>query len=125
MHRPLPSFLIRRPRRPRANGRYRLSAPAFRQLCGLSLAPRHVRHVLTYGRHLYRAPGWQIFAVGKREVQHYRERGGEAPDLSACEGLRATCSLDGFVSSIRRDHDFSSLGRPVRGKRRHRPWERN
>jgi len=122
MHQPLPSFLIRRPRQPRANGRYRLAAPAFRQLCALSLSPQHVRHVLTYGRHLYRAPGWQIFAVGKREVQRHRELGIE-PDLRACDGLHATCSLDGFVASIRRDHDFSTLGRPVRGKRRYYPWK--
>jgi len=121
MHRPLPSFLIRRPRRPRANGRYRLSAPAFRQLCGLSLSPTHVRQVLTYGRHLYRAPGWQVFAVGKREVKCCRTHGG--PDLSDCEGLQVTCSLDGFVASVRRDHDFSSLGRLVWGKRRHCPWK--
>lgn len=67
MHRPLPLFLICRPCRPRADGRYRMSAPAFRQLCGLGLAPRHVRQVLTYGRHLYRAPEWQVFAVGWRE----------------------------------------------------------
>lgn len=123
MHRPLPSFLIRRPRRPRANGRYRLSAPAFRQLCGLSLSPEHVRRVLAYGRHRYRAPGWQVFAVGKREVQRSRPQA-EGPDLRDCEGLRATCSLDGFVASLRRDHDFSSLGRPVWGKRRHCPWKR-
>jgi hypothetical protein len=120
MHRPLPSFLIRRPR---ANGRYRLSAPAFRQLCALSLSPEHVRRVLTYGRHQYRTPGWQVFAVGKREVGRYCKQD-EVPELRDCEGLQATCSLDGFVASLRRDHDFSSLGRPVWGKRRHCPWKR-
>lgn len=77
------------------------------------LSDSTVNMVMTYGR-LVRVRGAEIFAIGRKEVEHYL---GEGVDLGRFEGVQVVCSPDGAILTVYRNKNFRGL-RP-RGRRRH------
>jgi hypothetical protein len=77
------------------------------------LSDETVNMVMTYGR-VARVRGAEIYAVGRKEVEHYLVEG---VDLSRFQGVQVVCGPDGAILTVYRNNDFRGL-RP-RGGRRH------
>lgn len=69
------------------------------------LPPRAVAMVMVYGR-LARLRGAEIYAIGRKEVEHYRREG---VDLSRFQGIQVVCNQDGKILTVYRNHDFRGL----------------
>ncbi|GBC63549.1 DUF4258 domain-containing protein [Desulfonema ishimotonii] len=70
------------------------------------VTPAAVKAVLRYGRCTY-IRGAKIYAIGKKEVEYFRETG---VDLSGYEGIHAVCSTDeNSVITVYRNHNFRKL----------------
>lgn len=83
-----------------------LSRHAHRRMRGRGIGRAKVEQVLEFGR-VARVRGAEIFAVGRREVQEWAERG---VDLREVEGIQVVCSLlDGTVITVYRNRDFRGL----------------
>lgn len=77
------------------------------------LSDEAVSVVMIYGR-LSRVRGAEIYAVGRKEVEHYRSEG---VDLRSFQGVQVVCSTGGAILTAYRNNDFTGLR--SRGGRRH------
>lgn len=75
---------------------------------------RAVEAALLHGR-VYHVRGAEVYVIGRRDVLRHQRRG---VDLTAYEGVRIVCAVDGPVLTVYKSRDFRSL-RP-----RHRRMER-
>ena len=78
------------------------------------LSPEMIGAALRFGRQVH-TRGACIHAIGRREVERYRQLG---IDLEDCHGLQVVCGPDGQVITVYRNRDFRGL-RPRRRRRRH------
>jgi hypothetical protein len=84
---------------------HQLSWPAKSQMEARSLTADAVRGVLKYGRTSW-TRGARIYAIGRKEVQHYRRQG---VDLSRFEGVHVVESADGTILTVYRNRDLRGL----------------
>lgn len=83
-----------------------VSRHAHRRMNARGIGREMVEQVLAFGR-VARIRGAEIYAVGRREVQQWAERG---VDLREAEGVQVVCSLlDGTVITVYRNRDFRGL----------------
>lgn len=83
----------------------RLTKHAAVRLDSRRISPGAVDAVLTYGRSAH-VRGALVFAIGRREVEHWRARG---LDLRPFEGIQVVQSLEGRILTAYRNHDFRGL----------------
>jgi hypothetical protein len=101
---------------PKVNDSTKLTRHATARMTHRGVSDGAVETVIEYGRTVY-TRGAVIHAIGRREVEHYRQ---EDIDLSDCEGLQVVCSTDGAVMTVYRNHSFRGL-RTGLGRGRFRP----
>jgi hypothetical protein len=91
----------------RANSpqRYLLTPHALDQMNARCLSVRAVRLALTYGRASW-TRGARIYAIGRKEVEHWRVRG---IDLAGLEGVHVVTAADGAVLTVYRNRDLRGL----------------
>lgn len=92
---------------------YSLTRHAWERMSGRGLSPAAIRLVLNYGRAAH-IRGATIYAVGRKEVERYRQGGIE---LSPVEGVQVVCTDSGSILTVYRNRDFRGL-RP-RSRRAH------
>lgn len=95
---------------------YSLTLHARQRMSGRSISPDAIRLVLDIGR-TARVRGATIYAVGRKEVERYRQEGIE---LSSVEGIQVVCNEAGAILTVYRNKDLRGLRpRSRRTCRRH------
>lgn len=83
-----------------------LTRHAWERMSARSLSPKAVSKVLDYGRVSY-VRGAAIYAVGRKEVQHYRRHGITLSDL---EGIQVVCNPSAScILTVYRNKSLDSL----------------
>src|SRR5437867_12795188 len=94
---------------------FALTWHAVDQMDARSLSVEAITHALTYGRHAW-TRGARIFAIGRREVEHYRELG---VNLDPYEGVQVVTKADGTILTVYRNRNLRGL-RHRRPRTKHR-----
>jgi hypothetical protein len=90
---------------------YALTQHALDRMDARRLSSDAVRHVLQYGRSTW-TRGARVFAIGRKEVAHYRRRYGI--DLTRYEGIHVVTTAEGAILTVYRNHDLRGLRRDKR-----------
>ncbi len=96
-----------------------LTRHAWERMSGRGFSPETVRKVLSFGR-VAHVRGATIFAVGRKEIVRYSQRG---VDLAGLNGIQVVCAESGAVLTVYRNRDLRGLrprGRSHSARRRRR-----
>ena len=85
---------------------YALTQHALSRMDARRLSSDAVRQVLKYGRSTW-TRGAKVFAIGRKEVAHYRRHYGL--DLSRYEGVHVVTTAEGAILTVYRNHDLRGL----------------
>ena len=99
-----------------------VSYHARRRMGARGISAKAVIAALTCGRVVH-TRGARIYAIGRKEVQRFSQRG---IDLSQYEGIQVVCATSGRILTLYRNRNFRSLRprRRCRGRWRWARWRR-